>query len=281
VHASFNRISPDYLITMGTALLAGRPFSDRDTLESPAVALVNEAFARTAWPGSNPVGQRFWMGRAAARTQVNVIGLVKDSKYRSIREEAPPTVFLAVTQDRQPFARTTYELRASIETAALVSAVKQTMERVDPRLTLDFRPFATQVRDSTIRERVLAMLSGFFGVLALLVAGVGLYGTMSLAVTRRRNEIGVRMALGADRRGIVVLMLRDVAIITVLGLATGTIAALVSGQLVTTLLFGLTPTDPTTCALAVSLLACVATAAGYLPARRAARLDPMIALRED
>jgi putative ABC transport system permease protein len=290
VHASFNRISPDYLLTMGTALLAGRGFSDRDTLDSPAVALVNETFARAAWPGATAVGQRFWMGRAAARMQVEVVGLVRDSKYRSLRDAAPPTVFLAMAQDRQPFAHMTFELRAATSAADAttpvnvnvnVNAVTQAIARVDPRLTLDVRPFATQIRDSTIRERVLAMLSGFFGALALLIAGVGLYGMMSLAITRRRHELGIRIALGADARGIIALVLRDVATIATLGLTTGAVIALASGRLIGALLFGLTPTDPATCALATLLLASVTVLAGYVPARRAARVDPMIALREE
>jgi putative ABC transport system permease protein len=281
VHAFVNRVSADYPLTMRTSLLSGRPFNDRDTPESAVVALVNEAFVRAAWPGSNAIGQHFWMGRVPSPTQVEVVGVLKDSKYRSLREPAPPTVFLAAAQDREPFAKITYELRSSTEAGALVTAVKQTIERVDPKLALDFRPFAMQVRESTTRERMLALLSAFFGALALLVAGVGLYGMMSLAVTRRRNEIGVRMALGADHRRIARLMLRDVALVITLGLSAGTIAALLSGQLVTKFLFDLSPSDPTTYALAIALLAAVALIAGYLPARRAAHLDPMVALREE
>jgi putative ABC transport system permease protein len=281
VRAFFNRVSEHYFETMSTPLLKGRAFNANDILNSPPVAIVNETFARTAWPGEDPIGHHLLSGRPSS-PEIEVVGLVKDSKYRGLREPAPPTVFLALPQDAAPFASITYELRSTMmESGTLARAVKDTLQRTDPQLSLELRPFTTQIDDNVIRERVLAMLSTFFGTLTLLLAGIGLYGMMSLAVTRRRQELGIRLALGASPREIVRLVLRDVALITSVGLLAGTAIAFASGRLVTSMLFGLTATDPTTCALAIALLATVALLAGYLPARRAARLDPMIALRDE
>jgi ABC-type antimicrobial peptide transport system permease subunit len=201
--------------------------------------------------------------------------------YQNLREGLPPQIYFPLSQQPRPSMFTTFVLRTRGDTSSLAHAVATAGTAIDKNITFELRTLETQLADSLIQERLLAMLSGFFGGLALLVAGIGLYGMMSLAVARRRNELGVRMALGADARGVISLVLRDVAIITIIGLIAGTALAFASGRLVTSLLYGLTPTDPSTVALAIALLAGVALLAGYLPARRAARLDPMIALRND
>jgi putative ABC transport system permease protein len=209
------------------------------------------------------------------------VGLVKDSKYANLRDEVPPTVFVAASQERDAGNYPTFVIRGPGETAALTRGVAGAVRTQNADLALEFRVFETLVKDSMMQERLIAMLSGFFGALALLVAGIGLYGTMSLAVARRRNEIGIRMALGALPGSVVWMVLRDVTIVTLIGIAIGAVSGVLSGRLVAALLFGLEPSDITTWALAIAALAAAAGLAGYLPARRAARLDPMLALREE
>ncbi|HZA35434.1 MAG TPA: FtsX-like permease family protein, partial [Vicinamibacterales bacterium] len=211
---------------------------------------------------------------------LTVVGVVRDTAYQSLRETPPPLMYLPLSQQTVPGTFITFVLRTAGPTS-LAHAVAAAGRAIDANITFELRTLETQLADSLIQERLLAMLPGFFGVIALLTAGIGLYGMVSVAITRRRNELGVRLALGAAPRGIVWLVLRDVAFITGLGLMTGVVLAFASGRLLTTLVYGLTPTDPATAVLAVALLGGVALLAGYLPARRAARLDPMIALRDE
>jgi putative ABC transport system permease protein len=272
-----NGVGPGYFATMGTALRAGREFTDRDTAQAPRVAIVNETFARKYFPGKTVVGQHYTRSHVVRE----IVGVVQDSKYMNLRDEMPPTAFEPTAQDRSPGNGMTYVLRTTGEPASLAPALSRAIADVNKDISFTFTPLEQTIDAALTQERMLAMLAGFFGALALLVAGVGLYGMMSLAMTRRRNELGVRMALGADSRRILTLVLRDVLIVTTAGLLAGTAGALASSHIVASLLFGITPTDPTTCATAAALLATVAIIAAYMPARRAARLDPMIALREE
>lgn len=284
-----NRVGPGYFQTLGTPLHAGRDFDEHDTMNALRVAIVNDAAVRKFFHGENPVGRTInTLGPADRLEPITIIGVVGDTAYQSLREVPPPMMYLSMAQQPTPRASMTFLLRmqgqgaeGGTTSASLAEAVTRAGAAIHKNITFEFRSLDTQVNESLIQERLLAMLSGFFGGLALLVAGVGLYGMMSLAVTRRRNELGLRMALGANPRGIVRLVLRDVALITIVGLTAGAAIALASGQLVATLLFGLTPTDPATGGIALTLLAGVALLAGYLPARRAAGLDPMVALREE
>ena len=209
-----------------------------------------------------------------------MVGVVRNTAYQSLRETPPPLMYLPLSQQTRPGTFITFVLRTT-GTTPLAHAVTAAGRAIDANITFELRTLETQLADSLIQERLLAMLPGFFGMVALLTAGIGLYGMVSVAVARRRNELGVRMALGAHSRDIVWLVLRDLALITALGLIAGAALAFASGRFVTTLLYGLTPTDPATAALAVALLGAIALLAGYLPARRAARLDPMIALRDE
>jgi len=278
--AYVHRIGTHYFDTLGTRLLAGRDFDTHDTPDSPLAIIVNETFARKFFHGEQALGRTITQQRFDQRP-LTVVGLVQDAVYRNLRDPVPPTIYFALSQQRALGTRITFLLRGSGDAGALARSVAQAGATVHNAITFDFRTLETAISDSLIQERVIAMLSGFFGTLALLVAGVGLYGMMSLAVTRRRNEIGVRMALGAEPGRVIRMVLREVATITLLGLIAGAAIALTASQLVAKLLFGLTPTDPATCAMATALLASVALLAGYLPARRASRVDPMIALREE
>jgi putative ABC transport system permease protein len=276
-------VTPGYFRTLGTPLLAGRDFDDGDTTASPPVAVVTQTFARKFLDGGNPVGRSLGVAQQEGRPDrvYQIVGLVKDTKYGDLREEFSAIVFLAQAQDDRPEASLQVLLRTDGPISGLVASVKQIAAETSPALVLNFRVFETTIRESLLRERLMATLSGFFGFLAALLATIGLYGVISYMVVRRRNEIGVRMALGASRRDVLALILKEAGTLLGIGLAIGTGLALVAGSAARTLLFGLTPSDPVTMGIAVAGLAGIAAAASFLPAHRAATLDPMQALRED
>jgi putative ABC transport system permease protein len=287
VTVNFNQVSPGYFETLGTPLLAGRDFNPYDTPQSPTVAIVYETFVKRYFAGANPLGRTFrYNNGPAVLPPIEIVGVVKDAKYASLREDIPPTAYRAASQDRPgmagPSPFTNFELRTAIGAPAdLIPAVKSAMEEVNRDITLQFGTLATQVTESLTRERLLATLSGFFGALALLLATIGLYGVMSYNVARRRNEIGIRMALGAEQSRVLKMVLREVAILIGIGLAIGIAGALATTRFVASFLFGIKSNDAGTLSLAAAVLALVAALAGYIPARRASRLDPMAALREE
>jgi putative ABC transport system permease protein len=275
-------ISPGYFRTMRTPLLAGRDFNDRDTLSSPGVAIVNQSFARK-YMGGDAVGKSFTMPRGVKEvvTQYQVVGVVGDSKYNSIREQFAPAAYLANAQEPEPDAYLPVVLHTTLAPAALIPALKRAIGEINPGVSYEFHIFRDEVRDTLQREHLMATLSGFFGVLAALLATIGLYGVMSYTVARRKNEIGIRLALGAARRDVIGMVLREAALLLGVGLAAGTALAFGAAQAADALLFGLKPSDPLTFAFSIGLLAAVAIAASWLPALRAANLDPTSALREE
>jgi len=281
--ANFNRVTPGFFKTLRTPLLSGRDFNDGDTLSTPAVAVVTKTFVRKFLNGANPVGRSFTVIQQAGRPDrvYQIVGLVKDSKYADLREEFSPIVFLPEAQDDDPDQSMHAVLRTDAPISGLVASAKQIAAERSPEVVLNFRVFETTIRESLLRERLMATLSGFFGFLAALLATIGLYGVISYMVVRRRNEIGVRMALGASRRDVLALILREAGTLLGIGLVLGTGLALLAGSAARALLFGLTPSDPVTMGIAVVSLAGIAAAASFLPAHRAATLDPMQALRED
>jgi predicted permease len=268
---------------MGTPLLAGRDFDDRDSLSTPGVAIVNETFARRYFGAVNPVGRRFRVEANAGEADplYDIVGLVKDAKYYNLRESFRPTAYLPAAQDRDPGPYASFMVRSSGPLRSVMSAVKQAVGEVHPAIGIEFRGMSAQVRESLLRERLMATLSGFFGGLAGLLAAIGLYGVLSYMVARRQNEIGVRMALGADAGAILAMILREAAALVSSGLLAGVILAMAAATTAETLLFGLQPHDPWTISVAAATLAAVALLAGGIPARRAARLDPTVALREE
>jgi putative ABC transport system permease protein len=280
--ANLNIVSSEYFKTLRTALLAGRDFNERDTLSSPPVVIVNQAFAQKFFAGQNPVGSLF---RIKSYRDVGppceIVGYVKDAKYHDLREDFWPTMYTPVTQQTKPDLGQTILVHSSASLFTLTSGIKEVVQRVNPEIDLTFTPFRTLVEESLLRDRLMARLSGFFGLLAALLATIGLYGVISYMVAQRKNEIGIRMALGADRENIVRLVMREAALLVGIGLLIGTALALAGGRTAATLLFGLKPWDVTTFALALSGLSLVAVAATLLPARRASRLDPMVALRDE
>jgi putative ABC transport system permease protein len=268
---------------MRTPFLAGRDFDGHDTTTAPKVAIVNETFVSKILNGANPIGVRFreegYVGKATPAYEI--VGLVKNMKYQDLREEATPIVFLAQAQDDQPDLTAQFLIHSTLPASALVGGVKQVIGETSPDIAIQFRVMTTQIRESLMKERLMATLSGFFGFLAVLLAVVGLYGVISYTVARRTNEIGIRMALGAQRGNVVGMIMREAALLLALGIAIGAGLSLAAARTATSLLFGLKPHDPITLVLAVVALAAVAAAASFLPAHRASRLDPMAALREE
>jgi predicted permease len=279
----FNRIGPGYFRTMGTRLIAGRDFDDHDTLSSPKVAIVNEVFARKFFGGANPVGRTFHLEAEAGKPEplIQIVGLVKNTKYYELREDFLPIGFFPAMQEDDPGPGATFVLRIAGSPGALLKSVRSSIAGVSPAIGLEFRSFSAQIQESLLRERLMAILSGGFGLLAGLLATLGLYGVISYMVARRRNEIGVRIALGADRGSVVRLVLREATLLLGVGLTAGVVIALWAGRAAATLLFGLQPYDPISMVAAIALLTVIAMAASYAPARRAAALEPMIALRDE
>ena len=281
--SDFNRISPGYFKTMGTTLIAGRDFSDRDTPGSPKVAIVNEVFAKKFFGSANPVGRTFLVEGDTGQPddRYEVVGLAQNTKYRQVREDFGPIAYVPIAQDPHPDSGATFVLRTNAPLSEVFRDVKSVAAQVNPAMNIQFTVLSKQMLEGLARDRLMATLAGAFGILAGVLATVGLYGVIAYMVARRRNEIGIRIALGASRIGVVRLVLREAALLLALGLAVGVGLTLWAGRAAASLLFGLKPDDFATLAGAVVLLAAVALAASYAPARRAARMEPMQALREE
>ena len=280
---NLNRVSDGFFETLGTPIVAGRDFNAHDTLGSPQVAIINQTLAKKYFGAMNPIGKhyRYREGNELSGP-VEIVGIVKDAKYAALREEIPATVYAAWSQGKNSQLITYFELRsAGGLPSALSAGVKSAIAAVNPSVSFQFRTLQGEIDASLDGERLLAVLSGFFGALADLLATIGLYGVMSYNIARRRNEIGVRMALGAEQARVLRMVLGEVALLIGVGLAIGLCAALATTRLVAGFLYGLRPNDPIVLCLAAAVLAGVALLAGYLPARRASRLDPMAALREE
>ena len=284
--AAFNGVTAGWIATFGTPLLAGRDISESDGASSPRVALVNQSFARKFLNGANPVGHTIRLIREPESPPFEIVGLVADSAYRSIREASLPTAYVPLSQSSEqgrpdPPAIVTLGVRAAAGRPSLLTkTVAAAIVDVNPTLALTFQPLDTQVSDTLIRERLLAMLSASFGVLALLMAAVGLYGVTAYAVNLRRGEIGIRMALGATRGSVIRLVLARVSILIGGGIVLGLAISAWSSRFVATLLYGLEPGDPATLIASAATLALIGAFAGWLPANRASRLDPTEVLRE-
>jgi putative ABC transport system permease protein len=278
-----NRVGPGYFDTMRTAFLAGRDFTDHDNMSSTQVAIVTETFARKYLGGRNPVGRRFHVpGEAGEPDRVyEIVGMVRDSKYYDLRDKASAIVYFPAGQEKEPDPDARMMVRSSLPPTTLLPELRQAMGAASPMMTYHFRGLREQVLWSLKRERLMAALSGLFGLLAVSLAMAGLYGVISYTVARRTQEIGIRMALGADRSRILGMILHEAGILLGIGLVTGAGLALYASKVATTLLYNLQPDDPVTFAAAAVVLATVAVAASYLPAWRASQLDPMSALREE
>lgn len=275
-------IGPSYCETLGLPLVLGRQIGLQDTPASAKVAVVNQAFAENFFHGENPIGRRFGFGDEEKDAgDIEIVGVIGDIKYDSPKGEPEPTAYRPIlqVQDQGAFS-SNLEIRTEGDPSALASDARAAIAQVDDKLpVVGVTSFRKQLTDSLSQERLIAQIVGFFGVLALILACIGLYGVMAHAVARRTNEIGIRMALGAESNSILWMVLRETLMLVLAGIAIGVPAALAGARLVSSQLYGLTAADPLTLAGAVTLLIAVAALAGYLPARRASRVDPMVALR--
>jgi len=278
----FNRVSPGYFATMRQPLLLGRDFNAHDDTAAPRVMIITESAARRFFALANPIGQiihaEMPRGYPAA---YQVVGVVKDAKYASVDEGVTLTVYFAAAQDMAAFPGVTFEIHSEQPVETIIPAARTAIGKVNRGISLEFRNFETQVSDSLLQPRMVAMLSTFFGGLALLLAMIGLYGVTAYGVARRQSEIGIRMALGAQPGAVVWLVLREMAMMLAIGTLLGLSATLAAGKLVASLLYGVKPYDTGVLGIAAVVLAIATGIAAYVPARRAARLDPMAALREE
>jgi len=277
-------ISPGYFETMEIPLIAGRDFTIDDNVTSPKAAIVNETFIRKFLGGTTlPIGERIrvWAPPGKPARYYQVVGLVKDSVYEDMHAPMVPVMYFARAQSDEPqlFTGPHLLVRSRGGFAGLLNSVKDEIVSVNPEINIQFKLLRTQIHDSLLQDEQMATLCGFFGGLALLLAAVGLYGVISYTVAQRTNEIGIRMALGSQRAGVIRLILSEVASLVAIGLAVGVGLTLAGSKFASSMLFGLKPRDPLTLALTVLILAAIGFAASFLPARRASRLDPMTALR--
>jgi putative ABC transport system permease protein len=277
-----NPVSDGYFQTLEIPVLAGRDFDTRDTRTSSKVAIVNEAMARRFFGTPAALGRRFQKEEGSGWSQpIEVVGVVGTTKYRSMRDSAQPIVYFPRAQVSPDAQEMSLEVRGAAGAAGLVPVVTKAIASINPRITLDITTLETQLAESLTIPRAIAMLSGFFGTLAVLLATIGLYGVMAYTVARRRNEIGVRIALGADQSRVVRMVLGEVAAMVVAGVVFGTGLSLGLTRLVTSFLYGMKPTDPGTLVVSALVLVMGGHAAAPRPARRAATLDPVTALREE
>jgi predicted permease len=269
---------PGFFATLGIPILAGRDFEDRDTDPSRMIAIVNETFAEKLTGQRSPIGARFTIQATPSRPEetYDVVGVVRNSKYMDLKESAMPVLY---TAERRPVRYAEIVVRSALPPSSVASAITTAMANVDSRIGLTYTVFTTQIRDTLVLDRLLATLSGGFGALAAILTVVGLYGLIAYSVTRRTSEIGVRMALGAQRSDIARLMLRETSILLAVGIVVGIGIALAGARAASALLFGVRPHDPLTLAGAIAGLALIAFAASYAPARRATRIEPVAALR--
>jgi predicted permease len=281
-NAKFTWVSPGYFDTMGIPVVRGRSFNDNDTPASTRVAIVNQTFVRRFLGAADPIGQtlRGMQEGDYPTTLYEIVGVIPDTQYNDLRGKTPPMTFEPASQ-LGPAPWTGLMIHSNAPPAAIGATIKRRLAARHPDVIVELSDFQKDVRDELMPERLMAMLSGFFGVLAALLAMVGLYGVISFLVARRRNEIGIRLALGAERGQVVAMVMREAARLLAIGVVTGAALSLLAGRGAGSLLFGLRPYDPLTLVTAALLLALIAAVASFLPARRASKLDPMVALRDE
>jgi predicted permease len=271
------RVADNFFETMEMPILVGRGFTPRDDSSGPKVAVINETAVKKFFTGRPvPIGERFG-GSPENNAEIEIVGVVRDAKYNSVRDDVPATMYVPYTQNT--IGGMTFEVRTAGDPTKAIASIREAVRQVDPNVPLMRVSTQMEQIDQRIsQERVFAQAYALFGGLALVVASIGLFGLMSYNVTRRTNEIGIRMALGAERHNVVRMILGESMVLVVIGLVIGLCTALASGKLAESLLFGLQPTDVSTLAAAMLVMTAVSAFAGYLPARRASRVDPMVAL---
>jgi predicted permease len=278
VYVDDNVVGQNFFATMGIPILAGRSFDSADTETSPLVAVVNQRLVKEYFPNMNPIGRTF----LSNKKRIEIIGVSGDTRYASLRDDPPETFYTLYRQQSKSEPSVTFEVSTPIVESALVPILRSAVASVDKDLPLlDIRTQNAQIGDRTRQERIFASLTSGFGLLALILACIGIYGIMAYSVSRRTNEIGIRMALGAEREQVLRMVLGESAWIAMIGVAAGTIGALALARLIASMLYGLKSYDPLTFGSSAMLLLLVGLAASWIPARRAANLDPMRALRHE
>jgi predicted permease len=275
-------VAPNFFTTMQIPLFVGRPIDARDVSAGAKVAVVNEVFVKNYLGGQNPLGKHFTMGRGPNAMQIEIQGVAKNARYSSLKEEVPAVAYLPYTYTSRTIGSLTFELRAAGDPMSLASAAREVVRQADSRIPVtDLRTQEAVIEQTIGQERTFATLCTAFALLAVAIASVGLYGTMAYSVARRTNEIGLRMALGAQRRRLIWMVLKEVFIMAAVGLAIGLPVAFATTKFVKSFLFEMQPNDPWAIVGAAVLLVLAAAAAGYGPARRASRIDPWDALRHE
>jgi predicted permease len=279
-NAFFIGAGPGFFTTMQIPVLSGRAFTERDSADGPAVAIVNEVFAQRHFANQNPVGQHLSANVRGEGRDLEIVGLVRNTNAAGLRAAPPATVNVAYAQLTGDFP-TTLAVRATGALGQVSSAIQQELQSRLPGAPIEVRALSAQVEATIVQERMMATLAGGFGLLALTLACVGLYGLLAYSVAQRTKEIGIRMALGAQGTRVVALVLKRGARLVLIGIALGLPAAWAASRWVESMLFGLTPADPVAIGGAILLLTTAAQLAGYIPARRASRVDPLVALRHE
>jgi predicted permease len=276
-----NTVGADFFRTFGIPLIAGRSFDPSDTPTSRKVAIVNRSLVKKFFPDRDPIGTTFEAGTNHPYL-VEIVGVCADARYNSLRDSPQPTAFLPFTQKAGGWIEPTFAVATSLAGETLLPSVRNAVASVDRNVpVLDVRTQDEQIAASLQQPRIFADMTAAFGVLALVLASVGIYGLMAYSVSRRTNEIGIRMALGAQPRRVLRMVLAEASALVALGVAAGLGGALALARLIGTMLYGLKPWDPATFAAAGALLILVALAASWIPARRAVAVDPMKALRHE
>jgi predicted permease len=280
MNPNVDAVGPGYFATIGQPLVRGRDFTVKDAVGAPRVAIVNETFAKTYFGADNPLGRHIGWGRDAD-APVEIVGVARDAKVASMRDAVPRFVYTPYMQEPE-IGPVTFYLRSRGAAAELAPSTRAVVRRIDPTLPIfNMKTMPRTIDDLLFVERLVAALSVAFGALATLLAAIGLYGVMSYAVARRTREIGIRMALGAEQTTVVWMVLREVGAMVAAGVLLGLPLAVALSRIVQAQLYGLSPHDPLALAGAVGALTAVALVAGLLPARRATRVDPMLALRSE
>ena len=278
MNPGFNQVLPGFFQTAGARVIAGRDFTERDSVGAPKVVIVNETFVKRFYPHQSPLGHRIGWG-SDGPLEMEIVGVARDMKGSDLKEKDKPWTITPELQDETP-SEVTFYLRTSRDPLSLAQAARQTVMSLDGSLPVfNVKTVETQIKETHFLDRLFAWLSIAFGVLATLLASVGLYGVTAYAVARRTQEIGIRIALGASRANVLRLILREVIVLVGAGVAVGVLAALALGRLVESQLFGIQANDPLVMLLAVGVIVSVTALAAYVPARRATGIDPMNALR--
>jgi predicted permease len=280
VHSLLDHVGPGYFSTVGVPLLRGREIGPQDSVIGPRAAVINLAFARKFFPNTDPLGKHVRDTFPGNPGEMEIVGVVADAKYHSLREETLPRIFAPIFNPLWEHTAVSYEIRTAGDAESISRALRKAVQEANPALPqIEIETMSGLVERCLGTDRLITMLSSCFGGLALLLASIGLYGVMSYAVARRTNEIGIRMALGARRSNVLRLVLGHGSKLTLVGVAIGIVGALVLTRFVSSLLYGVKPTDPLTFLIVSVALTGVALLASYIPARRATKVDPMVALR--